>query len=138
MERALDLGKALGATPETSVTLLRLYLPNKSKDDSEFDLRPWLVEASELLARIGGGFTMLGPLEGGFLKRSGRVQREKTVIVYTYIKPARFLKELRRLREFLHRFGREARQSEVVVELDGEGESRFFRIRRFDDVERAT
>lgn len=76
---------------------------------------------------------MLGPLDGGFLKRSGRVQREKTVIVYTYIKPARFVKELKALREFLHRFGRETRQSEVVVELDGAGESRFYRIRRLDD-----
>lgn len=137
MEQALDLGKALGATPETSITLLRLYLPNKSRDDSEFNPAPWLLEASEILARIGGGFTMLGPLEGGFLKRSGRVQREKTVVIYTYIKPARFVKELKSLREFLHRFGRETRQSEVVVELDGNGESRFFRIRRFDDEERA-
>lgn len=133
MEQALDLGKALGATPETSVTLLRLYLPNKSKDDSAFDVGPWLLEASEILARIGGGFTMLGPLEGGFLKRSGQVQREKTVVVYTYLKPARFVKELKLLREFLHRFGRATRQSEVVVELDGAGESRFYRIRRYDD-----
>ncbi len=53
---------------------------------------------------------------------------EKTTIIYTYIYPDRFEKNIRPLREFLHRFGRETNQGEVVFEFAGE----FFRIRDYD------
>jgi hypothetical protein len=53
---------------------------------------------------------------------------EKTTIIYTYIYPDRFEKNLKLLREFLHRFGRETNQGEVVFEFAGE----FFRIREYD------
>ncbi|HLP47401.1 MAG TPA: hypothetical protein VK469_15745, partial [Candidatus Kapabacteria bacterium] len=53
---------------------------------------------------------------------------EKTTIIYTYIKADSFLKSLRALRNFLHRFGRETNQGEVVFEFDG----KFFRISNFD------
>lgn len=49
------------------------------------------------------------------------VRRERTVIVYTYIKPERFLAQVGALREFLHRFGRETNQEVVVAELSGAG-----------------
>lgn len=48
--------------------------------------------------------------------------------MYTYIIPDKFEKNLNSLREFLHRFGRETNQGEVVFEFDGE----FFRIREYD------
>jgi hypothetical protein len=54
------------------------------------------------------------------------------VIVYTYIKPDRFVAYLPELREFLHRFGRETNQQVVVVELSGPEESWFFRIKEYD------
>jgi hypothetical protein len=44
---------------------------------------------------------------------------EKTTIIYTYIVPHRFEKNLKSLREFLHRFGRETNQGEVVFEFAG-------------------
>jgi len=53
---------------------------------------------------------------------------EKTTIIHTYIYPDRFEKNLKLLREFLHRFGRETNQGEVVFEFAGE----FFRIREYD------
>jgi len=54
------------------------------------------------------------------------------VIVYTYIKPDRFLAHLADLREFLHRFGRRTNQEVVVLELSGPEESWFFRIKQYD------
>lgn len=54
---------------------------------------------------------------------------EKTTILYTYIKTDNFLNNLKFLRIFLHRFGRETNQGEVVFEFDG----RFFRIFDFDE-----
>ena len=55
------------------------------------------------------------------------------MIVYTYIKPDRFLAHLSDLREFVHRFGRETNQEVVVVELSGAEGAWFFRIKHFDE-----
>ena len=60
-------------------------------------------------------------------------RRERTVIVYTYIKPERFLAHVATLREFLHRFGREMNQEIVVLELSGAQGSWFFRIKEYDE-----
>ena len=54
------------------------------------------------------------------------------MIIYTYIKPERFIAHLPALREFLHRFGRETDQEVVVAELSGAEESWFFRIKEYD------
>ena len=45
----------------------------------------------------------------------------------TIIYPDKFEKNLNSLREFLHRFGRETNQGEVVFEFAGE----FFRIQKY-------
>lgn len=82
-----------------------------------------------LLARIGGGVTIMPPAEGGwFDTENDRVIWERPVVVYTYVKPDLFLKRLADLRVFLHRLGREANQGEVAVEFDGA----FYRITKFD------
>jgi hypothetical protein len=53
---------------------------------------------------------------------------EKTTIVFTYIQPDKFEKNLPLLRNFLHSFGRETNQGEVAFEFDGQ----FFRISDYD------
>lgn len=55
------------------------------------------------------------------------------MVVYTYIKPDRFITHLAKLREFLHRFGREKNQEVVVVELSGHEGSWFSRIKQYDE-----
>lgn len=52
----------------------------------------------------------------------------QTTIISTYTDPDRFEKNLKSLREFLHKFGRETNQGEVVFEFAGE----FFRIHKYD------
>jgi hypothetical protein len=44
---------------------------------------------------------------------------EQTKIIYTYVDTDKLAANLARLRAFLHRFGRETNQGEVVFEFDG-------------------
>jgi len=132
-DRELDLAAALGAEREASTQVLSLYIPNKDRRGRRINTRPWIREAQEVLTRIGEGYTTTPPHDGGWESEGGKVRREQTVIVYTYIKPDRFVAHLAALREFLHRFGRETDQEVVVVELSGAEGSWFFRIKAYDE-----
>jgi len=132
-DRELDLAAALGAEREASTQVLSLYIPNKDRRGRRINTRPWIREAQEVLTRIGEGYTTTPPHDGGWESERGKVRREQTVIVYTYIKPDRFVAHLAALREFLHRFGRETDQEVVVVELSGAEGSWFFRIKAYDE-----
>src|SRR3989442_922948 len=122
-ERELDLAAALGAEREASTQVLSIYIPNKNRHGRPINTRP----------RIGEGYTTTPPHDGGWESEGGRVRREKTVIIYTYIKPERFIAHLPALRELLHRFGRKTDQEVVVAELSGPEGSWFFRIKEYDE-----
>jgi len=132
-DRELDLAVALGAEREASTQVLSLYIPNKDRHGRPIRTAAWIREAQGILTRIGEGYTTTPPHDGGWETASGKVRREKTAIVYTYIKPERFLAHVAVLRQFLHRFGRETNQEVVVVELSGADGSWFFRIKEYDD-----
>jgi hypothetical protein len=68
------------------------------------------------------------PVEGGWLNYQGEIIWESPVLVYSFIRPEGFIQSLPRLRELLHRMGRETNQGEMAFEFDG----RFYRIRSFD------
>ncbi len=128
-EDEVDLEDSLGASSDTSSQQLTLFIPNRDKHGNEIgNQRGWVLEAAEILASIGGGFTILPPVEGGWLDDDGDVIWEQPVLIYTFIKPGQFLSSLPRLREFLHRLGHTTDQGEVAVEFD----NRFYRIRDFD------
>jgi hypothetical protein len=126
----VDLRGRLGASVATSPQVLTLYIPNKDRDGNEFGTqRKWVLEAAELLAPFGGGVTTMPACEGGWWNDASEgIVWEAPVLVYMYIKPEPFLAGLERLREFLHRLGRETRQGEVAIEFDGA----FYRITEFD------
>lgn len=128
----LDLGEVLGASDATSTQVLTLYIPNKDRDGKELGTqRKWVLEAARLLAALGGGVTVMPPCEGGWLNEaSAEIVWETPILVYTYIKDEPFLQALPRLREFLHRLGRDTNQGEIAFELDG----LFYRITKFDDA----
>jgi hypothetical protein len=54
---------------------------------------------------------------------------ERPVLVFTYVRPERFLARLPEIRTLLHDMGRQTRQGEVALEFDGT----FYRIRDFDE-----
>ena len=113
--------------------MLSLFIPSKDEHGRELGTqRKWVVQAAELLAQMGGGVTILPPAEGGWLNEAeGKIVWESPVLVYTYIKPDRFLPRIPQLRSFVHRLGRQTNQGEVVVEFDGS----FLRIKKpFDEA----
>jgi hypothetical protein len=126
----IGLVAALGASIELSPQVLRLYIPNKDRHSNEFGCqRKWVLEASSLLAKIGGGVTMSPAAEGGWYDpENDTIVWESPILVYTYVKPDLSEKHLPELRRFLHRLGRETNQGEVVLEFDGD----FYRINQYD------
>lgn len=100
----MNLVDALGVDGGISVQSLTLYIPNKDRTGREIgDQRRWVLQAALLLARIGGGVTIMPPAEGGWLSPEGMT--------------------------FLHALGRETNQGEVAFEFDG----RFYRLTTFDE-----
>jgi len=128
-KKTTDIGRVLGAAASNSIQELTLYIPNKDRDGIDLGAqRTWVDEAAELLARMGGGVTIMPPCEGGWLNETrGNIVWESPVLVYTYIKPDPFERGLPELRRFLHRLGRETNQGEVALEFDGI----FYRITNF-------
>src|SRR5947207_291473 len=126
---SVNLSDAVGAEPSFSIQCFTVYIPNKDKSDQEFGTqRRWVLEAIELLSAINGGATAI-PVEGGWKNDEGQLILEDPVVVYSYIPDsAQFVAQLPRIREFLHRLGRETNQGEVAFEFNTE----FYRIRRFD------
>ena len=125
----LDLVEELGVDGDISVDTLTLYIPDRDKEGIEIgNQRWWVLEGAKLLATIGGGVTVMPPVEGGWLNADGNIIWEKPVLIYTHIKPDSFRASLPTLRRFLHALGRQTRQGEVAFEFKG----RFYRITEFD------
>ncbi len=115
-----DLAKELGAREEPSAQRLTLYVPNKDcVGNAIADHEKWTKEAQELLTEIGGGATAFPPVDGTWRKPDGNDLWEQTRIIYTYIDPDKLAANMPRLRTFLHRFGRNTNQGQVVFEFDG-------------------
>ncbi len=124
-----DLRKELGATEDPSPQRLTLYIPNKDREGVPIvDHEKWTSEAQELLTDIGGGATAFPPVDGTWRKPDGGNLWEQTKIIYTYVDPDKLAANMSRLRSFLHRFGRETNQGEVIFEFDGW----LWRIRQYD------
>ncbi len=103
------LAGALGAAAASSVQVLTLYIPNKDRNGRPLGVQEaWVRLAEDLLARIGGGVTVLPPCRGGWLNPETKdIVWEEPLLVYTYIRPDEFEELLPELRSFLHRLGRE-------------------------------
>lgn len=125
-----NLIEAFGASEQSSVQVLTVYVPNKDRHGKELpDQREWVRKVADLLAHIGGGVTIMPPVEGGWLREDGVIIWEQPVLVYTYIQADAFEEHLPELRRLLHQMGRETDQGEVAVEFDRV----FYRIHHYDE-----
>ncbi len=129
----VDLAIALGADFGLSMQCFTIYIPNKDQHGQEIgNQRKWILEASRILSEINGGATAMPPVEGGWLNDNGEIIWEHPVVVYSFLNSEKFVDNLARVREFLHRMGRETNQGEIAFEV---GEV-FYRIRTFDSSPR--
>ncbi len=129
----IELADLLGAESEGSTQSLTLIIPSADINGKDIENQEvWVKEAASLLAHIGGGVTIMPPVEGGWLSPEGNIIWEKPIFVYTYIKPDLFLEKLGELRNFLHRMGRETNQGEIACQFDGT----LYRITVYDPAER--
>jgi len=125
----IDLGQALGADAGVSTQCFTVYVPNKDRFGKEFgNQRKWVLEAIRLLSELNGGASAMPPVEGGWMDDEDEIVWENPVVVYSFIRTESFLANLPRIREFLHRMGRETEQGEIAFEFA----DRFYRIRTFD------
>lgn len=131
-DREIHLSKLLGAIEEPSFQRLTLYIPDRDKHGKEIrKLKEWIKKARAILTAIGGGATALPPADGTWLNPENQeTVWEKTTMIYTYIDPCGFEENIKELRAFLHAFGHQTNQGEVVFEFDG----RFYRIRKYDQM----
>jgi len=130
-----DLAAALGAQENYSAQCFTIYVPNKDRDGAEIgNQRKWVLEALRLLTELNGGATAMPPTEGVWGNERGELVWEHPVVVYSFIRPGAFRAHLPRVREFLHRMGRETNPGEVAFEF----EDRFYLIRDYDPPDRPT
>lgn len=127
--QAVNLTNSLGAAESASIECLTFYIPSKDCNGNDFDPKPWISDALGLLSDIGGGATVLPPAEGAWRNpETGVLVWESVVLAYTFVDPYRFVSNLRHIRAFAHRLGRQTRQGEVVIEFA----DRLYKIRKFD------
>jgi len=91
-ELDIDIAQALGADDQTSIQVLTLYIPNKDLNGIDIrDQRKWVREGAAILAEIGGGVTIMPPVEGGWINEDGIIIWEHPIILYSYVKPESFV-----------------------------------------------
>src|SRR5438874_1144111 len=109
----IDLVAALGSDPGVSTQCLSIYIPNKDRNGEEIgNQQKWVLEALHLLTEVNGGATAKPPVEGAWLNDEGEIIWEHPVVVYSYLRSDAYIESLPRVREFLHRMGRETNQGE--------------------------
>ncbi len=128
-ESVINLAQLLGVEESSSQQLL-LYIPNKDKNGNEIeDIEDWLQEAQEVMTAIGGGSTLMPPVDGTWLNPDTlQTISEATKIIYCFVDPEHLEGNLQLLRDFLHAFGRDTNQGEVAFEFAG----RFYKINKYD------
>ena len=131
-KKDIILANILGAIKESFVQQLVLYIPDKDKNGKQINnINEWIEKAQTILTAIGGGTTSYPPADGTWLNPDNKkIVSERTKIIYTYVISDNLADEgnLKSLRIFLHKFGRETNQGEVVFEFDGV----FYKIRNYD------
>jgi len=108
------------------------FVPNRDREDKPINQQHWVDETLNVMGKIFRGATAFPPGRGVWRddEAGGRLLKEQTVMVVSYIDRKLLTGPvLRSLREFLHRFGREAQQGEVGVVID----SKYYGISRYDN-----
>lgn len=126
-----SLHSALGATHPVGGEQITLFIPGKDRSGRAIDQDRWTDQALDALGRLFRGATAFPPGKGVWRDdaKSGALLREMTVMVVSYVPKQELRKNPRPLREFLHRFGREADQGEVGIIINNS----YYGISKYDE-----
>jgi hypothetical protein len=105
-----DFAGALGASKAAS-TLLVLFIPSRDRHDRAIDQDHWVEESLKVLGALFGGATAFPQGRGGWRDdaQGGKLLFDEPVIIQCYTSEQAIGREAAKLREFLHRMGREAK-----------------------------
>lgn len=102
------------------------YLPNKDRNEKEFDVEPWETKALQIQGRLFRGATSY-PSRGSYRKITpegsiiSEVMLEKTRMVVSFVIKREFTPQaLKEITDFLKGFGIKTNQEAVAFVVDGE------------------
>jgi hypothetical protein len=127
----MDIARALGATEPAGTYPIAIFIPSVDRDGAPIDQAYWIKEALTVLGRRFGGATAMPPGSGVWRddEQGGQLKSDESVIVFCLAKWSEVTPTaLQDVRRFLHRMGRDARQGEVGVVMEGQ----YFGIREYD------
>lgn len=115
-----------GAT-STRRVLIVLWIPSADRDGEDLpDQDKWSTAALDLFAELYGGATAMPPADGIWRDEDrGKVIRESPILIHCYVteEQAHDRKAQGKLGAFCRKMGKETRQGEVVLLIDGEWHS---------------
>jgi len=114
-----DFAGVLGASKAAS-TLLVLFIPSRDRHDRAIDQEHWVEEALRVLGTLFGGATAFPQGKGVWRNdaRGGKLLIDQPVVIQCYTSGQRIERQAPKLREFLHRMGREARRGAIGLVID--------------------
>jgi hypothetical protein len=128
------VSKIIKSNVEPNSILFVLFIPSKDKDGHTLpkgqDQQMWADAAGDVLTRSFGGSTEMPKAKGKWLNdETNMIVTEEIILIHSYAKQADSDNErkLGELARFLHRMGKELRQGEIAVLIDGV----FHKIRKF-------
>ena len=119
----MDIASELRARDDVGVKQkFFIYLADCDRNNQPIaDFQKWIDRAIVLMVRINGGCTVLPPATGAWKdSATGTLIRENTTVIYSFIMHAeRFEKKIKLIKNFLHAYGIETDQDEVMAEMSG-------------------
>ena len=118
----MDYSKELGANLPAGSKQIVLFIPEKDKDGKKIKQSYWVTVALKSFGFLFRGATSFPPGKGVWRndEKGGELLIEKTIMIISYASPEDLNKKnLENLRSFLHRMGRESKQGEIGVVIDG-------------------
>src|SRR6516162_4625768 len=114
-----DFAGVLGASKAAS-TLLVLFIPSRDRHDQAIDQDYWVEEALRVLGALFGGATAFPQGKGVWRDdaHGGKLLFDEPVVIQCYTSEQAIERQAPKLREFLQRMGREAKQGAVGLVID--------------------
>ena len=114
-----DFAAALG-TSKAASTLLVLFIPSRDRNDRAIDQVHWVDEALSVLGTLFGGATAFPQGRGVWRDdaQGGKLLFDEPVVIQCYTSEQTVERQASKLREFLDRMGREAKQGAIGLVVD--------------------